>query len=66
MLPLRLSKPGTFLVLETKYMETLDFLKLNIVIVGTAVLAVFVYLIFLINKRRKEKFLHRDPEKEKL
>jgi hypothetical protein len=39
-------------------METLDFLKLNFVIVGIAVLAVFVYLVFLINKRRKEKFLH--------
>ena len=44
-------------------METVDFLGLNIIIVGIAVLAVFVYLIFLINKRRKEKFLHRGSGK---
>jgi len=47
-------------------METIDFLELNFVIVGTAVLAVFIYLIFLINKRRKEKFLHRDPEEKQM
>ncbi len=37
----------------------LEYLGLNIVLVGSLVLIVLVYLIVLINKRRREKFLHQ-------
>lgn len=40
-----------------------EFLELNFIIVGVVVLLVFLYLVFLINKRRKQKFLHRDSTK---
>ena len=43
-------------------METIEFLGLNVVIIGIIVLVVIVYLVVLINKRRKEKFLHRKSE----
>jgi len=39
-------------------MEEFEFLGLNAVIIGIIVLAVFAYLLLLVNKRRKEKFLH--------
>jgi hypothetical protein len=44
-------------------MQIVEFLGLNVVIVGVLVGAVFLYLIFLINKRRKEKFLHHEMGK---
>ena len=44
-------------------MQTVDFLGLNVVIVALVVIIVFLYLVFLINKRRREKFLHRDMKK---
>ena len=45
-------------------MELTEFLKLNIGIIAVIFLIVMVYLIILINKRRKEKFLHRNAEKK--
>jgi hypothetical protein len=39
-------------------MQIVEFLGLNVVIVGALIVGVFLYLVFLINKRRKEKFLH--------
>ncbi len=45
-------------------METFEFLKLNIVIGAVLILGVFVYLVVLINKRRKNKFLHPEPRKK--
>ena len=41
-------------------METFEFLGLNVVFMGIIVLGVLIYLITLINKRRKAKFLHGD------
>ena len=43
-------------------MDVFDFLGFNVVMVGIVLLIVLVYLIFLINKRRKNKFLHRDTK----
>jgi hypothetical protein len=44
-------------------MESSEFFGINILLVGFGALIVVVYLIFLMNKRRKEKFLHpRDRE----
>lgn len=40
-----------------------DFFQLNVAIIALIVLVVFLYLVFLINKRRKEKFLHQGPGK---
>jgi hypothetical protein len=37
-----------------------EFLGINVVAIGALVLAVVVYLIVLIRKRRKQKFLHKD------
>jgi hypothetical protein len=45
-------------------MNIIDFLGINVVILGGVFLIVFVYLIFLINKRRKEKFLHSGKQKQ--
>ena len=45
-------------------MNPFYFFQLNIVIIGGIVLGVLLYLIFLINKRRKEKFLHNKPTKD--
>ena len=43
-------------------MEIIRFFGLNIGIVASVALAVLVYMIILINKRRRRKFLHgRDP-----
>jgi hypothetical protein len=39
-------------------MEFFEFLKYNIVFGAIVLLAGFVYLVILINKRRKNKFLH--------
>jgi hypothetical protein len=39
-------------------MEEFEFLGLNAIIIGLVLLAVFAYLVMLINKRRKDKFLH--------
>ena len=43
-------------------MEKIEFLGLNVIIIGVTVFVVVVYLVILINKRRKEKFLHRKSE----
>ncbi len=40
-------------------MPIVEFLGLNVVIVGGLIVGVFLYLVFLMNKRRKEKFLHQ-------
>ena len=39
------------------------FLEMNIIIIAGVLLIVFIYLISLINKRRKNQFLHQDKEK---
>lgn len=41
-------------------MDIIEFLGINVVIIGLVVLIVLLYLVFLINKRRKEQFLHHD------
>ena len=46
-------------------MQTIEFLGINVAIVGIVVLVVLLYLVFLINKRRKEKFLHQDLKNDK-
>lgn len=43
-------------------MESLEFFGINILLVGFGILVVLVYLVFLINKRRKQKFLHTPPD----
>ncbi|HEV8537407.1 MAG TPA: hypothetical protein VGR15_00675 [Bacteroidota bacterium] len=43
-------------------MEVFRFLGLNIGIVGLLALAVFIYLVVLINKRRGSKFLHENEK----
>ena len=40
------------------------FLGLNAIIVGGILLGVLIYLLVLVNKRRREKFLHTKPEEE--
>jgi hypothetical protein len=45
-------------------MEELTFLGWNIVLIGVVALVGFLYLIGVINKRRKNNFLHkRKPPK---
>jgi len=44
--------------------EIEKFLGLNILIIAGLMLGIFIYLVSLINKRRREKFLHK-LEKEK-
>lgn len=41
-------------------MEIFEFLGLNVIIVSTIGLIVIIYLVSLINKRRKDKFLHQE------
>lgn len=43
-------------------MKTFEFLGLNVIIVAAVVLLIVLYLIFLINKRRKDKFLHNESD----
>jgi hypothetical protein len=45
-------------------MKLFEFLGLNVVIVGVVVLIVILYLVSLINKRRKSKFLHEGVSKD--
>lgn len=45
-------------------MNIIDFLGINVIILVGVGLTLFVYLIFLINKRRKEKFLHTGKQKQ--
>lgn len=47
-------------------MQVIEFLGLNIIIIGAVVLAILIYLISLINKRWKNKFLHTTTKKNKL
>ncbi len=39
--------------------KILEYLGLNIILIGGLALIVLIYLIVLINKRRREKFLHQ-------
>jgi hypothetical protein len=41
-------------------MKIFEFLSLNVIIGGVVILIVLIYLISLINKRRKDQFLHQD------
>ena len=41
-------------------MEIAEFLGMNVILLGTIILVVLVYLITLIRKRRNQKFLHKD------
>ena len=43
----------------------MDFLGLNIILIGIVALVIFGYLILLIRKRWKKNFLHDVDEKEK-
>lgn len=43
--------------------QSIDFLSLNIIIVGVFVLAAFGYLVIMIRKRWKRDFIH-EPEKK--
>ena len=45
-------------------MDLPEFLRLNAVIIGIIFLGVFLYLLNLINKRRKEKFLHKKSQED--
>jgi hypothetical protein len=38
-----------------------EFLGLNVVLIGALILVVLVYLVILIRKRRRQKFLHKNP-----
>ena len=45
-------------------MQEMQFLGWNIILIGIVVLAVLIYLVVLINKRRKDNFLHkRKPDR---
>lgn len=46
-------------------MQTVEFLGINVAIVGIVVIVVLLYLVFLINKRRKERFLHHELKSKK-
>jgi hypothetical protein len=41
-------------------MKIIEFLGLNFILGAAIVLVVFVYIVSLINKRKKNKFLHND------
>ena len=45
-------------------MEEIDFLGLNVLMAGGIIVAILLYLVFLIRKRRGDKFLHdkSDPK----
>jgi len=45
-------------------METVEFVGLNVIILGIGILGVMLYLIFLIRKRQKQKFLHQDTREK--
>jgi hypothetical protein len=40
-------------------MDLINFLGWNIIIIAAVILAIILYLIFLIRKRRDSKFLHK-------
>ncbi len=44
-------------------MEEMQFLGWNIILIGIVVLVVLIYLVVLINKRRKDNFLHQKKPK---
>ena len=37
-----------------------EFLGLNVIIIGALIAVVLVYLVILIRKRRRQKFLHKN------
>lgn len=43
-------------------MQNFDFLGINFIITSSLGLGVVVYLIILIQKRRRDKFLHQEKE----
>jgi hypothetical protein len=45
--------------------QSINFLGMNIIIVGVFVLAAFVYLVIMIRKRWKRDFLHEADKKTK-
>lgn len=47
-------------------MQIIEFLGLNIIIIGVIVLIILIYLISLIKKRWKNKFLHTITKKNKI
>jgi len=42
-------------------MDIIEFIELNLILLGALGLGVFFYLVFLIKKRKKKDFLH-DPK----
>jgi hypothetical protein len=36
-----------------------EFLGLNVILIGALILVVLIYLVILIRKRRRQKFLHK-------
>ncbi|MBI1802996.1 MAG: hypothetical protein HYR77_00875 [Ignavibacteria bacterium] len=46
-------------------MQVLEFFRWNVAIIGIFVLIVILYLVGLINKRRREKFLHQQAQQNK-
>jgi hypothetical protein len=45
--------------------QSINFLGMNIIIVGVFVLAAFVYMVIMIRKRWKRGFLHEADKKPK-
>jgi hypothetical protein len=45
--------------------QSINFLGMNIIIVGVFVLAAFIYLVIMIRKRWKRDFLHEADKKPK-
>lgn len=41
-------------------MQNIEFLGLNFIIVSSLGLGVVIYLVILIHKRRRDKFLHQE------
>ncbi|MGA9117357.1 MAG: hypothetical protein WB626_11320 [Bacteroidota bacterium] len=45
--------------------ESFQFIGLNIIIAGILLLAAFGYLVLIMRKRWKSRFLHEDPSRGK-
>ncbi len=46
-------------------MQLLEFFRWNVLIIGVFILIVVIYLVGLINKRRRAKFLHQQSSQNK-
>lgn len=44
--------------------DQISFLNLNVLLIGFVVLLVFVYLVLLLRRRWKNKFLHTPPKSQ--